>query len=61
MIGYIGLNVSVFKALIKLALPTLYPFTSNGLTALNYFNDYPLHGKRSYLLFIYNLKGVNYE
>ena len=37
MIGYIGLSVSVFKALIKLALPTPYPYTSNGLTALNYF------------------------
>ena len=45
MISYIGLSVSVFKALIKLALPTPYPYTSNGLTALNYFNDYPLHGK----------------
>jgi|TARA_S200002703_G_scaffold60893_1_gene52765 hypothetical protein len=45
MIGYIGLNVSVFKALIKLALPTPYPLTSNGLTVLKYFNDYPLHGK----------------
>jgi len=42
MIGYIGLNVSVFKALIKLALLTPYPYPSNGLTALKYFKDYPL-------------------
>tara|TARA_R100001369_G_C3225650_1_gene151022 strand:+ start:385 stop:537 length:153 start_codon:yes stop_codon:yes gene_type:complete len=37
MIGYIGASVSVFKALIKLALPNPYPYKSNGVTALNYF------------------------
>jgi hypothetical protein len=31
--SYIGLNVSVFKALIYLALPTPNPYTSNGVTA----------------------------
>jgi hypothetical protein len=52
MIYGIGLNVSVFKALIKLALPTPYPYPSNGVTALKYFKDVPLPSNGSYLLLI---------